>query len=890
MAKLFPPIVEGTIPAFYSNGMVNITIPFSMNKAVNKNQVKGIAVKVKTLQSSSYLFVNENGIYSLDGSPYVIITVNAEQFTLGQFYKFQIAYIDTSNEIGYYSNVIVGKYTSQPTIGIDGLEQNKNNNHVYTYYGYYKNNDVTENVYSYKFDLYDDIDQLVVTSGELIHDNSNDDNLGESTDIFVLSRDLGNKVYYLQYTITTINDLILQTEKYALKQSLSIDTDIGKPILEAIIDDTARENGIVRISLKSQEAKQINGNFILYRSDESSDFLDWEEYYRFSLNTSDKVNKEKLWEDKTVQHGKKYKYAIAQYNDTGLYSEKIITEKAIEIDFEDSFLCDANRQLKIRFNPKIPSFKNTNLETKIETVGSKHPFILRNGRVSYKEFPISGLISYLMDTDNTFIENNYTRNNYYRKRTQDNNEEISNELLTDLTTNNIIKERNFKTEVLDWLTNGEPKLFRSPTEGNFIVRLMNISLTPTDSLGRMLHTFNCTAYEIAECNYENLKSLGVVQLNSLNEIQSLYWKTIDLNDYSLSENLIPSLVQSIRFYDMVPGTKISINFEDGNTQTIEIGSTGQYILESGGTPISGVYLFNNNKGLLTYSFYQTIVNDFNTYSNVEVFEIPLQQFIGETDIIKEILYINDGLNKNEKLSIISIPRIKVTKRPIVEIRKDGNIYYRYNGEHEEQIEKFDYSTLYCIYEYNDQNILQKLGYNSFKQIFNNNELKWVPVNEIEAENYDFSITIGSSIINVEDTYDFLYKAKDLDFFKVIIGYNEKGSPIKSDELYIKAGNGVITELTYILKSNEFLIENQTIYNVASSRDQYIQEQANLENLYNTGCSNENDDNARLEFMNSIITQQEIVKQSYENYINTLLSERERQNLVEGTVNEKQKQY
>ena len=36
MSKLFPPILEGTIPAFYSeNGIVKITIPFSMNKAVS---------------------------------------------------------------------------------------------------------------------------------------------------------------------------------------------------------------------------------------------------------------------------------------------------------------------------------------------------------------------------------------------------------------------------------------------------------------------------------------------------------------------------------------------------------------------------------------------------------------------------------------------------------------------------------------------------------------------------------------------------------------------------------------------------------------------------------------------------------------------------------------
>jgi hypothetical protein len=49
MAKLLPPLVEGTIPAFYNNnGIVNITIPFSMNRAVSKGSVKGFSIKVKT--------------------------------------------------------------------------------------------------------------------------------------------------------------------------------------------------------------------------------------------------------------------------------------------------------------------------------------------------------------------------------------------------------------------------------------------------------------------------------------------------------------------------------------------------------------------------------------------------------------------------------------------------------------------------------------------------------------------------------------------------------------------------------------------------------------------------------------------------------------------------
>jgi hypothetical protein len=50
-------------------------------------------------------------------------------------------------------------------------------------------------------------------------------------------------------------------------------------------------------------------------------------------------------------------------------------------------------------NPKISSFKTHLLESKVDTMGSKFPFYFRNGNVDYKEFPISGLISYQMDND-----------------------------------------------------------------------------------------------------------------------------------------------------------------------------------------------------------------------------------------------------------------------------------------------------------------------------------------------------------------------------------------------------------------------------------------------------------------------------------------------------------
>jgi len=72
---------------------------------------------------------------------------------------------------------------------------------------------------------------------------------------------------------------------------------------------------------------------------------------------------------------------------------------------------------------------------------------------------------------------------------------ISTPATTDLVDYNIAAERKFKLEVLDWLNNGKPKLFRSPTEGNYVIRLMNVSLSPNDTLGRAIHSFSATGYE-----------------------------------------------------------------------------------------------------------------------------------------------------------------------------------------------------------------------------------------------------------------------------------------------------------------------------------------------------------------------------------------------------------
>ena len=55
------------------------------------------------------------------------------------------------------------------------------------------------------------------------------------------------------------------------------------------------------------------------------------------------------------------------------------------------------------------------------------------------------------------------------------------------------------------MTDAKPKLFKSPTEGNILVRISNVSLSPEAGLSRLIYNFSATATEIDEASLEKYK-------------------------------------------------------------------------------------------------------------------------------------------------------------------------------------------------------------------------------------------------------------------------------------------------------------------------------------------------------------------------------------------------
>ena len=184
-----------------------------------------------------------------------------------------------------------------------------------------------------------------------------------------------------------------------------------------------------------------------------------------------------------------------------------ILETPILVSFEDMFLTVKDRQLKIKFNPSVSSFKRTIQESRVDTLGAQYPFIRRNGYMNYTQFSIGGLISFFMDEDQLFVSRDILfgeQLNAYANYNDANRVENQ---------NNYIYERKFRDEVIKFLYDGEAKLFRSPTEGNFVIKIMDVNLTPETQLGRYIYSFSGTAYEIAGATPKDLQKLNILEGN-----------------------------------------------------------------------------------------------------------------------------------------------------------------------------------------------------------------------------------------------------------------------------------------------------------------------------------------------------------------------------------------
>lgn len=539
LTTLYPPRMESFMPAFVYNTTVKVYFGLSEFNSFSEianaqitvtNQNTNLSVLDKTKYPSEIMLKEiQTDNTRADDKYYIEINTNDIEngFSIDEYYNVQIRFTSTeageislstpqaldswlTTNLDYFSEwsrVCIIRAISLPTMTVSGYDiqdghiiwSMSNSNLLGTLN--FSSDEETEQLKSYQVKLFDENNLLLTDSGILYSDNYNNPNS------FIYNFKYGfevGKSYSFTINYETNN-------LYTNSTSITFDVieEPGEDLDFSFGSKIDEENARVDIDIKRSEDKpSFTGKIIIRRTSSESNFTIWEDMHVINLNNITKYKYE--WFDETIKSGVWYNYAIQAATSAGLRQDIKISKKPIMMIFDDVFLTTKDRQLKIKFNPSINSFKKNISETKIETIGSKYPFFRRNGAIGYVEFPISGLISFQMDESQAFItkEELYLNKNILKRYDKYNTENMENWPITEA--NDFVYEKLFRDKVMEFLYDGQVKLFRSPTEGNYLIRLTDVSFSPNEQLGRMIWSFSATASEIDEDTVDNYEKYDII--------------------------------------------------------------------------------------------------------------------------------------------------------------------------------------------------------------------------------------------------------------------------------------------------------------------------------------------------------------------------------------------
>ena len=563
---LFPPMVDAYLPAinvidnFYENPGHNgyIEIPFNISPYNSPTDIKGIHVSITRQSNYNSIFNGtdypmgiyvENVTYSAgtDSNKKIYINkniLNNDELSYNEYYKVQLRLSkddsydsETGEELSEYltnesnlasfsewSTVCLIRFIAPPVINIQGDSSNRQDKKLVsnttitssklTINGNYKKGNPIDNPYP-------------STRAKSFKDGTKDKEYLSSYDIKISSDSEGNNILYssgvqdvniqnpnqfeytipyyfknnenvylhfyyitanlyeetLRYTIQPVYNTNSWGEQTDLIENTSVDNVIGKV-------NVYIEGGTV---VEADEHEYV-GSLSIRRGSDQDNFSVFDTFWHKEIYLDDLPLS---FDDFTIESGVLYKYEITFNKYTG--NSYTIVEGPIMSVFDHAFLTGEGTQLCVRFNPNIGSFSRKVSDNIINTIGGKYPYITRNSAMDYRVFSLSGTIAYEMDAEHQFssrsaiygdwinVYGSYFVNHYFNQR------------------NDRVTQRKFRELVMDYLYDDIPKLFRSTPEGNILVRITDVSLTPNQQLSRMIYDFTCTATEIGEANIDNYK-------------------------------------------------------------------------------------------------------------------------------------------------------------------------------------------------------------------------------------------------------------------------------------------------------------------------------------------------------------------------------------------------
>lgn len=548
---LYPPIIDAYMPAFEATDVCPLY--FSMSEFSSTiEDVRSVHLSI-IKQSSGQNVVNRadntldgryrsTGIVIINEAPVPVPGQDNLYFVLiypedvkkgdytgwqeGWIYKVQIrlstvvydgitpqaAWLNTNaSNFSEWSTYCILKATGTSSIDIPILSESSLDLSTLEINGSYSNTDTKETLYSYQLQLRTTDDTVLEDSGILY-----------TNEYF-----LQNKIYYLfkyelqnntNYKVVLSYSTINKYEdeevyNITIEQSPSQITNVSLITIENVDDlldedykadfksltfkEAEEEEGRIGLKLYLDDNVYYTKQFYIRRASYVDNFTTWEDIKLITCSNQ-KINNLDLFYDYTIESSVWYKYGIQEYN-PATQKRGVLNVMPIMVlrDFDFSYLIgEGGKQLKLKFDNIMGNYNYVYDEGTTNTLGGKYLFTSRNGNTEYRTFPITGTVSFNMDERQVFsnpieLFGSSTIAQAYADR--------------HMGMYDYKREHEFRELVLKFLQDGKPKLFKSASEGNIIVRLKDVTTSPNQTTNRLICGMSATAYETADNTMENYR-------------------------------------------------------------------------------------------------------------------------------------------------------------------------------------------------------------------------------------------------------------------------------------------------------------------------------------------------------------------------------------------------
>lgn len=570
MSNLFPPIVESRMPDFIKTQSCRVYFSLSSYNVIDdiancQARIVYLVNNRSALKTTTYpseikicTILEDNNIEG-DAKYYITIDptdLQSDEFDIQQYYKVQLRFTDTdadpvpssggldswlANNIEHFSEwseICLISAISQPTADIK-----HNISYVSTETSLVDNYLLVQLSGSITFA--DSADKSYIKSF-MVTTKKEDDVIKQSDEILVDPINSLNKITYeiylpLEQQDVTYDFIIDFTTNglyhFTTSHQVEVENEPAAATNLQIQASPDEENGRIMVNIIPGE-QGFSGTIVIIRASNKDGFRKWQDVHTSQINLAS--TQTYLWSDNsTIQSGIFYIYGVQEVLN-GVRSSAATTEDPCMVLFQHTYLNTDTLQLNIKFDPNISSVQKRIAEGINETIGSKYPFIRRNAQVGYRTFDISGTISCLID-DTASLMKASKQDVYGQYKTWYDNFNNKNHISI---YNDYIYEKEFRDRVIEFLYQDNVKLFRSATEGNILVKLTGVSLSPNQSLSRRIYSFSCTAYEIDDftiLNCEKYKTFnlmqgGVVTSNYVNNVSQSDSVMLETNSSNILNN------------------------------------------------------------------------------------------------------------------------------------------------------------------------------------------------------------------------------------------------------------------------------------------------------------------------------------------------------------------